>query len=41
MYDLVELGVHVEIEGVSMFAVHSGGILFPVMRSDELEALSK
>jgi uncharacterized protein len=41
MYDLVELGEHIEIEGVSMFTVRSGGVLFPVMRSDELEALSK
>ena len=41
MYDLVELGEHVEIDGVSMFAVRSGGLLFPVMRSEELEALSK
>ena len=41
MYDLVELGEHIEIEGVSMFVVRSGGALFPVMRSDELEALSK
>ena len=40
MYDLVELGEHVEIEGISMFAIRSGGVLFPVMRSDELEALS-
>ena len=41
MYDLVELGEHLEIQGVSMFAVRSGGALFAVMRSDELEALSK
>jgi hypothetical protein len=41
MYDLVELGEHIEIEGVSMFAVRSGGVLFPMMRSDELEALSQ
>jgi len=41
MYDLVALGENLEIEGVSMFAVRSGGALFAVMRSDELEALSK
>lgn len=41
MYDLVELGEHVDVDGVSMFSVRSGGVLFPVMRSDELEALSK
>lgn len=40
MYDLVELGEHVEIDDVSMFAIRSGGMLFPVMRSDVLEALS-
>src|SRR5690606_11330486 len=39
MYDLVDLGQHIEIEGISMFSVRSGGVLFPVMRSDELEAL--
>ena len=41
MYDLVELGEHIEIEGVSMFAIRSGGVLFPVMPSEELEALSR
>lgn len=41
MYDLVELGEHREIDGVSMFAVRSGGGLFPIMRSDQLEALSQ
>jgi hypothetical protein len=41
MYDLVELGEHVDIDGVSMFAVRSGGMLFAMMRSEELEALSQ
>lgn len=41
MYDLVELGEHETIDGVSMFSVRSGGMLFPVMRSEELEALSR
>ncbi|MBX9458539.1 MAG: DUF1285 domain-containing protein [Rhizobium sp.] len=41
MYDLVQLGEHEEIDGVSMFAVRSAGMVFPVMRSDELEALSR
>lgn len=40
MYDLVELGEHVDIDGVPMFALRSGGVLFPVMPSDELEVLS-
>lgn len=41
MYDLVELGEHIAVDGTSMFSVRSGGVLFPVMRSDELEALSR
>ncbi|CAN7539427.1 DUF1285 domain-containing protein [Rhizobium sp. LjRoot30] len=41
MYDLVELGEVVEIDGVAMFAVRSGGITFPVMPADELDALSR
>jgi hypothetical protein len=41
MYDLVELGEVVEIEGQQMFAVRSGGEIFPVMRADELSELSK
>lgn len=38
MYDLIELGRHEEIGGVSMFVVHSGGAAFPVMKSAELDA---
>lgn len=41
MYDLVDLGVHQEADGVSMFSVRSGGMLFAMMPSDELEALSR
>ncbi len=41
MYDLVELGEVVEIEGKAMFAVRSGGTVFPVMPADELERLSQ
>jgi hypothetical protein len=40
MYDLVELGETAEIDGVAMFCVRSAGVLFPVMRADELERLS-
>lgn len=40
MYDLVELGERVELGGVRMFCLRSGGKLFPVMPDDELEALS-
>ena len=41
MYDLVELGETVEIDGVEMFAVRSGGVVFPVMPAAELDALSR
>jgi uncharacterized protein len=41
MYDLVELGEAVEIDGVPMFAVRSGGVVFPVMPAAELDALSR
>ncbi|MFT4161268.1 DUF1285 domain-containing protein [Shinella sp.] len=41
MYDLVELGETVEIDGVAMFAVRSGGVVFPVMPAAELDALSR
>ena len=41
MYDLVELGETVEIDGVEMFAVRSGGVVFPVMLAAELDALSR
>ena len=40
MYDLVELGETVEAEGGAMFAVRSGGEVFPIMPASELEALS-
>ena len=41
MYDLVALGETVEIDGVEMFAVRSGGVVFPVMPAAELDALSR
>lgn len=37
MYDLIELGEHEDIDGVSMFVVRSNGKAFPVMASAELE----
>jgi hypothetical protein len=40
MYDLVALGETVVIDGVEVFAVRSGGVVFPVMPAEELEALS-
>ncbi|KQZ54532.1 hypothetical protein ASD54_04130 [Rhizobium sp. Root149] len=41
MYDLVERGETVEIDGREMFALRSGACLFPVMPADELDALSQ
>jgi len=37
MYDLVELGETVQIDGRAVFAVRSGGAVFSVMPADELE----
>jgi hypothetical protein len=41
MYDLVELGETVVVEGVEMFSIRSGGHTFPVMPAAELEALAR
>ncbi|WP_430439592.1 DUF1285 domain-containing protein [Shinella sp.] len=41
MYELVGLGETIEIDGVKMFAVRSGGKVFPVMPAAELDALSR
>ena len=41
MYDLVALGEVVSIEDVDMFAVRSGGTVFPIMPAKELETLSR
>ena len=41
MYDLVERGETVDVDGVAMFAVRSGGVIFPVMPAAELEALAR
>lgn len=41
MYDLVELGETIEIDGINMFSVRSGGVVFPVMPAAELDALSR
>lgn len=40
MYDLVELGETVDIDGVPMFAIRSAGEVFPVMPASKLETLS-
>jgi len=41
MYELVELGEAVDVDGVEMFALRSGGMVFPVMPAAELDALSR
>ena len=41
MYDIVALGETVVIDGSAMFAVRSGGVVFPIMPAAELEALSQ
>ena len=41
MYDLVALGEVIKVDGVEMFAVRSGGVIFPVMPAKELERLSQ
>ncbi|MBA8843249.1 hypothetical protein FHW02_001285 [Ochrobactrum sp. RH1CCR137] len=38
MYDLVALGEEIEIDGMQTFAVRSGGVVFPIMAVDALEA---
>lgn len=41
MYELVDLGTVTEVDGVAMFSVASGGRVFPIMRKEELDALSQ
>ncbi len=41
MYQLVELGETVDLDGVPMFAVRSGEVVFPIMPEAELEKLSR
>ena len=41
MYDMVELGEVIEIDGRPMFSVRSGTEVFPIMPADELEALAR
>lgn len=40
MYDLVDLGEVVDLEGTAWFAIRSGGAVFPVMPEAELSALA-
>ncbi|NGO62604.1 DUF1285 domain-containing protein [Rhizobium daejeonense] len=41
MYDLVELGEVLSVEGRDMFCLRSDGAVFPVMPAEELERLSQ
>lgn len=41
MYDLVELGEVLSVEGRDMFCLRSGGTVFPVMPAEELDRLSQ
>ena len=41
MYELVELGEVIKVEGRQMFCLRSGGRIFTVMPADELDALSR
>ncbi|MBD9373097.1 DUF1285 domain-containing protein [Rhizobium sp. ARZ01] len=41
MYDIVALGETIVIDGKLMFAVRSGGSVFPIMPAADLEALSR
>jgi uncharacterized protein len=40
MYDLVERGTRIDIDGVEMFAVRSAGEIFPIMPAAELDRLT-
>ncbi|MFD0915775.1 DUF1285 domain-containing protein [Pseudahrensia aquimaris] len=40
MYELVEHGEEIEIDGKTMFSIRSGGEVFPIMPADELAAQS-
>ncbi|MBT9372463.1 DUF1285 domain-containing protein [Rhizobium sp. CSW-27] len=41
MYDLIAEGEIVAVDGRAMFALRSGGAIFPVMPADELDRLSQ
>ena len=40
MYELVEFGERVEIDGQAIFAVRSKGEVYPIMPAEKLERLS-
>ncbi|WP_099864489.1 DUF1285 domain-containing protein [Pararhizobium haloflavum] len=41
MYDLVELGERLDIDGEEMFVLRSGGSVFPIMPAARLDALAQ
>ncbi|RDJ11396.1 DUF1285 domain-containing protein [Rhizobium grahamii] len=41
MYELVGRGERLDVDGMTMFCLRSGGVTFPVMPADELDALSR
>ncbi len=38
MYDLIELGEEIEVDGATMFALRSNGAVFPIMNVDDLNS---
>jgi hypothetical protein len=40
LYQLVELGEEIDVDGELMFSIRSGGEIYPIMRVDELARLS-
>ena len=40
MYELISHGEEIEVEGVTMFALRSHGVVFPIMPADQLAELS-
>jgi hypothetical protein len=41
MYELVDVGEEIEVEGVAMFALRSKGAVFPIMPVETLDRLSR
>lgn len=40
-YDLAALGEEIEVDGVRLFSVRSGGVVFPIMPAETLAALAE
>ncbi|CCM76591.1 DUF1285 domain-containing protein [Rhizobium mesoamericanum] len=41
LYELVERGERLKVDDKTMFCLRSGGVIFPIMPADELDALSR